>query len=298
MSRTYLGIDGGGSTLRAVLIDDNMEVLARAYGSSANPNAIGRDEAAKRIQALVRQCLSQRPTEPNAVGIGIAGASAAYASAWLRETVQAVLPDTSIVPSSDHEIALTGAMGRREGCLLIAGTGSVAFGIDDTGQSYQVGGWGYLLGDEGSGYWIGRELVQACIEDYDAGSEGSAWPIVRDYFGIATPRDLITAIYLDGNPVPKLAGLAPDLIQAATAGNPVAEAIINQAVQHLEAQFNTLQSRMLPFRGKVALAGSLLIEDTPLRQIMRERLSDHFQPTLHSPVVGAALLAKLHTLNA
>src|SRR6185295_15071152 len=93
-------------------------------------------------------------------GVGIAGASVIHSEDWLREVFSTIMPGVPFVPSSDLEIALVGALGERRGVLVLAGTGSAGFGINLAGQSLQVGGWGYLLGDEGSSYWIGMQALQ------------------------------------------------------------------------------------------------------------------------------------------
>jgi len=163
----YMGIDGGGTHLRIVIVDEQLRALAQYESGTANPNHIGRVAAAEHIRDSIHKTLDRSSLSPEsiaAVGIGIAGASAAYARDWLLETVALALPSSEIVPSSDVEIALVGAHGRPEGVLLLSGTGSVAYGINASGESFQSGGWGYLLGDEGSGYWIGMEaeLLSRC----------------------------------------------------------------------------------------------------------------------------------------
>lgn len=294
--RHYLGIDGGGTSLRVVIVDQGMQVVAQAKGASANPNAIGRQEASNRVQALVRECLVQHEGVIAAAGIGIAGAAAAYAADWLRATLEPVLPGMPIVPSSDHEIALTGAMGQRAGQLLVAGTGSVAYGITQTGEAIQVGGWGYLLGDEGSGYWIGRSAVQHVIQMYDAGQTSDLWPLVCVHFDIQRVQQLIEAIYLSDNLVPKLAALVPTIFEAAKQNNSAATDLVDIAAEQLSQLVLTLRGRMAEQTSQIAFAGSLIGNDTVLRRAVCDKLGVAApSPTRYPPVVGAALLAALIT---
>jgi glucosamine kinase len=155
--RYYIGIDGGGSHLRAVLVDETMHVLREVVRGKANPNTLGLQQASERIQQALRDVVQDFPEPIHAVGIGIAGAPKAIAEKWLRDTVKAALPLAEVVPSSDEEIALVGAHGERRGVLVLAGTGSIAHAVNDAGEGLTIGGWGYLMGDKGSGYWLGLQ---------------------------------------------------------------------------------------------------------------------------------------------
>ena len=149
----FLGIDGGGSGLRVAIADDRLGSLVTVAESSANPNLIGHDAAQALIRRSISAALEQaglHPSDINAAAIGVAGASSAHSREWLMETLAPALPDCLLVPSSDLEIALVGALAQRCGILLLAGTGSAVYGVAPSGQRLQIGGWGHLLGDEGS----------------------------------------------------------------------------------------------------------------------------------------------------
>ena len=122
----YMGIDGGGSNLRVVIVDEQMQILVTVQRGTANPRIIGQEQSALLIQDAMREALAQVTEPVRGVGIGIAGASAVYARDWLHEVIHAVLPDVHVAAGSDYEIALVGANSAREGILLLAGTGSVA----------------------------------------------------------------------------------------------------------------------------------------------------------------------------
>ena len=166
-----MGIDGGGSTVRAAVVADDLTIIGQATGSTVNPNVVGRDRAKASIQAVMRDALTAAncgAADVQAAGIGVAGAEAVYAEAWLREVVSAVLPDARIAtPAGDHEIALVGAHGQRRGLLVLSGTGSLACGIGHAGEFKLVGALGYLLGDEGSGFWVGMEGMRAAMRGSD-----------------------------------------------------------------------------------------------------------------------------------
>ncbi len=301
----YLGIDGGGSTLRVALTDADLRPLAQAEtAGSANPSLIGQDAAAILIQQMVSQLIAQAGITADAItaaGIGIAGAAVSHSAVWLRKLLMPVLPDMVIVPSSDFEIALTGAHGARHGVLLLAGTGSVAYGINADGQALQVGGWGYLVGDEGSGYWIGLEALRGLIRRYD-GLESGAAPLDAQLLGTLGLREapaLIEWLYRAGTPpgMPRtreLAALATVVLQAAQDGDEAAVTIIRQAAGHLVRLAETLNRRLGLTNPPVAFAGGLLNEPNPLSLAVVDHLHlAAFPVAQYPPVMGAALLAKL-----
>ena len=130
--RLFMGIDGGGSKLRVAIVDANLDQLSSLTAGAVNPSIVGRGAAQQCIQEGILQAVRLakiRRGDIAAVGIGIAGASNLHSEDWLRETVKPALPSAHIAPSSDLEIALVGALGQRHGLLLLAGTGSAAFGV-------------------------------------------------------------------------------------------------------------------------------------------------------------------------
>jgi N-acetylglucosamine kinase-like BadF-type ATPase len=300
----YIGIDGGGSNLRVVITDSNMRVLGESGDETANPSIIGRDEARQRIQQAIGAVLQETNISSDAVqavGIGVAGASADHSSAWLREVLAPILPTSYYALSSDVEIALVGAHGQKYGILLLAGTGSCAYGINEKGESLLIGGWGYLLGDEGGGYWIGKELIQliSTIDDRGETDLMHNAPEMLDlkkktlqFLGLQKPRDIIAWLYRQETaPVRDVASLAPLVLQEAQT-NTQAMTIVRDAYSKLWRMVPMLQIRLkslLP----VAFAGGLLVTDNALTQLLCQHFHlKHLPRHVYSPVVGAALLAK------
>ncbi len=292
----FMGIDGGGSNLRVVIVNDDMQPIAQVQDGTANPSSIGREAASQRIRDTMWTALQQADKPPIAgVGIGIAGASAAYAAEWLREVAAAALPDAFIAPSSDNEIALVGARGERFGGLLLAGTGSVAYGIDVDGHCTQVGGWGYLLGDEGSGFWLGMEALRTLVREADGTqpSLSALTPRLYDALSITNAQDAINWLYHPLE-VAKVARLARIVIETAEKGDWRAVEIVAEASRHLALLAHTLMTRTGLRTEHLVFAGGLLSADNLLSQRTRAHLGLSEQPTaLYPPVIGAALLAKL-----
>jgi N-acetylglucosamine kinase-like BadF-type ATPase len=292
--RYFLGIDGGGSTLRAALVDESLTVVAAAERGTANPNVIGFDAAAELIQSALRETSSAGAEPVSAVGIGIAGASLAFD--WMRETVAAALPGVPVFPALDVEIALVGAHGARRGALILAGTGSIVYGINAAGETAQAGGWGYLLSDEGGGYWLGLQALRA-VTLWADGIDDGCEPLARrvmDMLRLTTPREVIAWVYRQPIPVKEIAGLAPLVLTLADEGDAAAYRWVESAIWHLEELAIIVRRRLQDHTLPTACAGGLLTTENALSRGLRQRtgLITTPQPK-YPPVIGAALLAKI-----
>jgi len=311
MAHYYVGIDGGGSNLRVAVVDDDMHVIAQVARGTANPSVIGREASAALIQDAIREAVaiafppderapSERPSIAG-VGIGIAGASSAYAEAWLREVIHEALPGVFVAPSMDNEIALVGAHGKRRGVLVLAGTGSVAYAVNAAGETAQAGGWGYLLGDEGGGYWLTMEALRALIRWADGmqpEAERLSQRVVRR-LEFHSPLDVIAWLYRQPPPTREVAQHASLVLDAADEGDAAALEIVARGADALEALVTAVSTRLGMTQPSVGFAGGLLSSDNPLSRALCARLKlDVIPQALYPPVVGAALLAKLSAEQA
>ena len=293
-----MGIDGGGSTIRVVIISHDMQVLAEYLGPAVNPSVVGRDEAARRIQAAMRESIQQAqltPEQITGVGLGIAGASNRYewAVEWLRRLAGQVTPQAHIAPSSDYEIALVGAHGQRFGILLLAGTGSLAYGVNAAGHSTLVGGWGYLLGDEGSGYWLGSQALRTVARMADGrGRSTLLYDAVMTTLNFSTPLDLIPFLYASAPRVADVARLAPLVLECAAQGDSGARGLVETAALELTLAVRAVAHRLDMVGYAPMFAGSLLTTPNPLSDLVCSLLGMDDIPTpRYSPAIGAALLA-------
>jgi N-acetylglucosamine kinase-like BadF-type ATPase len=295
----FMGIDGGGSSLRVVIVDAALNVLAEAHGETVNPSVVGHVVAAERVQAAIREALAQVGCDAravSAVGAGIAGAAPEHSAEWLQATLSAALPGVPQALASDVEIALVGAHGARLGILVLSGTGSCAYGVNAAGESLLVGGWGYLIGDEGSGYWIGRQALKcvAQIADQRRQDEPSrAFKAqVLDFLEIRTPRQMIQWVYREGAPAPRVATLAPLVLALAQDANSHAQRIVTLGALRLVDYVQQLREQ-LRVDGPIAFAGGLLEKSGYYRQMLADYLQIDVPTTRYPPVIGAALLARL-----
>ena len=294
-----VGIDGGGSTVRVIVAHHDLSVVGEATDATVNPSVIGREAAAARIQKTIRAALQSATLASDqiaAVAIGVAGAAREHSEAWLDDVVTPVLPSALVVPSSDLEIALVGARGERRGVLVLAGTGSAAYGINEAGQSLLVGGWGYLLGDEGSGYWLGLQALRTVAQADDRQDSSALLPgRVLSALELKQPRDLLRWLYhAETSRNRDIAALAPLVLDAANDGDETANMLVTSAAEHL-AELGRITARRLNIKSPAyAFAGGLLENPNLLSTKVCEVLqTDSFPQRQHSPVIGAALLALL-----
>jgi len=297
----FMGIDGGGSTLRVAIVNADLNELSMWTGESVNPSIVGRGVARERIQTGVLEALQLADLHHErlaAVGIGIAGASDLHSRQWLIETANSALPLSQAVPSSDLEIALVGALAQRHGLLLLAGTGSAAYVRRPDGKRLQVGGWGYLLGDEGSSFWIGSQLLRHFTATYDSGAEAAMTATGRaclDHLCLSRARDLVAWVYRsESAPAVRIASLAPFVLDLAESGDTVAIDIVSRAAKHLTNLAETTRRRLAYRDAPIAFAGGLLENANWLSAEVARRLGLPKRPVAkYPPVKGAALLAKM-----
>lgn len=293
----FIGIDGGGSNLRVVITDENMTELVRVMRGAVNPSTVGREQSALLIQDAIREALQTFNLETvDAVGMGIAGASVVYAEDWLRGTIHAVLPDSFVVPASDNEIALIGGTGERYGLLLLSGTGSVGFGMNRAGEKLQVGGWGYILGDEGSGYWIGLQALKMLVYYTDTGKTFSPFAQkISDYLQENDASHLVEWVYVQQeNPIPVIAKIASLVLNEANNGDDEAGKIISSASDAIIDLHGILTHRLNLDNPPIAFAGGILSSENVMSKAVMQKLGLKALPQAkHEPVIGAALLAKL-----
>ena len=300
MSTQYvMGIDGGGSGVRAVIVTPSLELRGEGRSTTANPGVVGEAQAMENIRAAMRAALQAADLPPDAVaavGLGIAGASIYHYNAadWLREVVRGVLPSARVVPSSDFEIALVGALGQRQGLLVLAGTGSLAYGVNAAGEAALVGGWGYLLDDAGSGYWLGLCGLRAVVHADDG--QGLPTALTERLLGaleLKRPRDLVLWLYRAEKPrTREIAALAPLVLSAAAEGDHVAAQLVAEACDTLTRYAHVAMRRLALRHPPIAFAGGLLSAPNPLSECVCAALGlDTLPQPRYTPAVGAALLA-------
>ncbi|WP_405013207.1 N-acetylglucosamine kinase [Kitasatospora sp. NBC_01539] len=269
-----LGVDAGGTGSRAVVADLHGHVHGSARGEGANPVAHGLDAAVKTVGDTVRAALAG--LDPAAVTACVIGLAGALVTAPPPELLRAAagLPVTPHT-TGDLALAYTAGTTRPDGAVLIAGTGAVAALIRDRTLVRLADGHGWLLGDRGSGQWLGREAVRLALDAVDAGrpltgaAAAAAARLTGRSDGDGLRAAVLAAVY--GEPPARLARLAPLVLDAATDGDAAAQAVVDRAAGLLA---DTLEAVGPPAAdGPVVLAGGLLTAGTPLAAAVRAELA-------------------------
>lgn len=290
-----VGVDGGGSKVRVAVISADLTIHGQSEGGSANPNAAGSDAAMQTIQTCIRSAVNAAGIDPaqiQAAGIGVAGADMIHAREWVRQVIAGILPHARLAASSDYEIALVGAHGERRGVLLLAGTGSVAYGVNSAGDSMLVGGWGYLAGDEGGGYWLGMQALRSAIRHFDG--RGPATTLTEALFersSLRTRASIIAWLYGEHR-ISEVAAMAPIVLEHSAKGDPIARQIVETAARELALMARTIYHKLGMERLPLMFSGSLLTTHNTLSGLLCELLKlDALPIPRYPPVMGAALLA-------
>lgn len=230
----FLGIDGGGSKIECLLADESGTALARATGPGANLRRVSKAE----LRANLLKCFESlrggaglRELKPEVVCAGFAGASDAQASEQAREVLVELLHPRALYVVGDMEIALEAAVGENAGVVLIAGTGSIAYGRNAEGKTARAGGEGPREGDEGSGFDIGRQAVEAVRRAHREGKPGRLTQAVLEATDVSSVDEL--AAWLSPAKAAELAALVPRVVDAARASDGDAREILARAAAAL-----------------------------------------------------------------
>jgi N-acetylglucosamine kinase-like BadF-type ATPase len=191
-----LGLDAGGMKTVCLLADEQGAVLASARGPGANLQAQGELEVEKTLHDLMEQALADEPFLPDAVCLGIAGVDRPDDAAVMRGIMRRIGYKTRTLVVNDALIALVAAVGIEPGIVIVCGTGSICYGRNDRGQAARAGGWGYILGDEGSGYWIGRRALTAATRHADGRGPATALAAMTlSHFGVRSVPELVHEVH-------------------------------------------------------------------------------------------------------
>lgn len=256
-----IGIDAGGTKTVCILADGDGRVLAEVRGPGANLHAVGELEVEKVLHTLMDEAIGDRAIVPDAIALGIAGVDRPDDAAVIRAIMRRIGAKARIVVVNDALVALMAGAGDEPGIVIIAGTGSIAYGRNAAGEAARAGGWGHILGDEGSGYWIGRRALRAVVRQADGrGHPTRLTAAVLEHFRLTRPEELVHVIYHPSMKPPAIASLALLVQNAADEGDDVARRILETAARELlgSARSVTRQLRMEEATFPFVLAGGIL----------------------------------------
>ncbi|MEH2135609.1 N-acetylglucosamine kinase [Nostoc sp.] len=308
-----LGIDGGGSKTVCILMDDLRQVLGRGEAGPSNYQSIGREATFQSIQSAIQNAFEAaiitNTDKIDAICLGLAGVGRAADIELVKDLVKELqnsklpivwaLQPANIVICNDALIALVGGIGQPVGIVVAVGTGSIVFGQNHQGYTKRVGGWGYILGDEGSAYKIAIAGMNAALKSYD-GREilTSLIEAFQQHLDLESIEDLIEVVYRREWGVKQIAALAPIVDLAAASGDEVANNIIDDAVKELVKATSTVIDAIF--------SSDSALEVVTIGSVWRGRckIHDRFTASIckkfpevkvifprYEPAYGAALLA-------
>lgn len=317
----YLGIDGGGSKTTCAVGDANATIAAATAGAS-NVVRVGEERARESLQLAVRQACAAAGITPQQIAstcIGAAGAARPEIAGILRRALAEILPPPIEVVGDMH-IALEAAFGAGHGVIVIAGTGSIAYGRDQQGTLFRAGGWGFAISDEGSAHWVGRTAISAVLRAQDEeGTRGhnsaegpsSLTAALLTAWEVSSVEELASAA--NSTTFPDFAVLFPAVAAASDAGDELAQKVLTYAGTELARLADVAIRRIFPqvipksaagHAGSsaetavpLAMAGGVFRHAALVRQVFYNEISQMdsrvvLNPYVVDPVEGALQLAR------
>ncbi|MDQ7795996.1 MAG: BadF/BadG/BcrA/BcrD ATPase family protein [Spirochaetia bacterium] len=299
------GIDGGGTSTRLRIESLEGSLLFQSEGPSLNPRSAGWDGSQRTLVQLFSEMYEQTGLVPDSCLSGFAGvagidrAEDTGTMLGLIRNAARLGPDTALEVKNDSIPALAGAFGELRGILLIAGTGSIAVGANGAGRIIRSGGWGHILGDEGSAYWVGLRALNAAIRFHDRrGPQTDLLGSALAFFEERDPFALIPAVYEPFDKA-RIAAFARIVAEERERGDEVAEQIFKEAAEELALLAISIATRLgeVLAGGRIAFAGGFLSNNERLWHDTEARIIASLpRHRIYSPQAdaasGACLLAR------
>jgi N-acetylglucosamine kinase-like BadF-type ATPase len=294
-----LGIDAGGTKTVCCLADGDGHTIGEGRGSGANLHAHGELEVEKVLHEVIEQALGERAIRPDAVCVGVAGVDRQEDDRLMRGIMRRLGLGAQTLIVNDALIALVAGVGDEPGVVLVAGTGSIAYGVNADRFAARAGGWGHVLGDEGSGYWIGRHALMAAVREADGrGPATQLTPLILEHFKISRVDGLVRHVYDDQMRRQSVHALGPVVDRARGEGDVVAAEILREAGLELTRAAASVIER-LGMRGQpfqTVLSGSMFrlipwLADDVIRRLAEVAPRSAVSRLLAEPARGAVHLA-------
>jgi N-acetylglucosamine kinase-like BadF-type ATPase len=301
-----LSVDGGGTKTQAVISDLDGKVLARGLAPSSTVHNVGFEQSCQALTIAIEGALVNvlgpqaraegrvwRSARIAAACFGLAGVDSKEdedeVSRWVRE--QAITPRFTVV--NDSELILAAGTPEGWGVALVAGTGSVCLGRTREGRTVRVGGWGPILGDEGSGYQMALSALHRATQTADGRAEATALlEAVLRHWSLREAGALIRHVHADAMTPSEIAGLATVVVDLAARNDADARGIVEDAASQLARHVQTVVRKLGATKPPLALAGGLL--RASLRQALQAKVGDDVGPVNYvtDPALGGIVLAR------
>jgi N-acetylglucosamine kinase-like BadF-type ATPase len=297
----FLGVDGGQSSTTAVIGDGDGRVVGWASGGPCNH--VAASEARAKFLRVIGQCIGQAAER---AGVEMREGRWAFRAACCgmsggpedKAALLAELVDSSdLTVTHDAAIALAGALEGQPGIVVIAGTGSMAFGRNAAGETARAGGWGYIFGDEGGAFDIAREGLRAALREHEGwGPRTALTPALVAAVGAAEPNEMLHLFYTPEWSRTRVAEMALVVSRLAEEGDPVARGILQRAAQHLTELVRAVRRQLWSGDQPVRVSwtggvfGSAILSGQ-FRTLVESEEHTQCSAPHHGPALGALLLA-------
>ncbi|PYT30249.1 MAG: ATPase [Acidobacteria bacterium] len=297
--RLFLGVDGGQSNTKALIGDEAGRVLGAGVGGPCNHAgaAEGREKLARAVQESVAAACGQAKLDARQVRFEAACFGMSGGPEDKQAILAEILPDAKLIVTHDALIALSGATAGEPGVVVISGTGSIAFGRNAAGEIARAGGWGFLFGDEGSGFDIVRQALRAALRFEEGwGPKTALHRILVEETGARDANDLMHRLYTEEWPRPRASLLGRTVDVVALNGDPVAREILLNAAQQLATLAVSVRRRLFQpgESASVCYIGGVFRSRILLerfRQLVELEEGSRAEPPRYEPAAGALLEA-------
>jgi N-acetylglucosamine kinase-like BadF-type ATPase len=292
----YAGIDGGGTKTAFVIVDEEGHTVVRHQATTSNAAVVGHDRAGATLREGLQTAIAQAGADAELHGawFGLSGSDRPEDQAKLLPYVEDMTP--AVRMSNDAELVL-GALDGSIGIAVVSGTGSIAYGRNATGERARSGGWGQIIGDEGSGFDIARRLLDSYAREVDGrGPASSCTSRLMTHLDLHEPFQIISWVYAGGTSKGDIAALSSIVVEEAAGGDDVARQIILESARELAVTVGAA-ARRLGFAGSlpVALTGGMLLHIDSFRESMLDRLREEW-PQLDVQLVSDPALTAAQSL--
>lgn len=296
-----IGMDGGGTKTKVCVMDLEGSEIDVVFGGGMNINGLGREGVLRNMAEIFAEIKNRCGdwSQLKALCIGAAGISNPELREALMLSVKLAGIEVNPVIFGDQHAALYGAHCQGKGIILIAGTGSICFGLDGKGKEARTGGWGYLIDDEGSGYALGRDVLSAIAQAEDGRIPPTCMrKPVFDQLGIDNINGMIKFIYADTTGKKEIAALAIHIMKAYEAGEEAAVASLEKAADKLADMVVPVVRKLKLEEGEIAFCGSVITKNEVVIEKLKNNLKAMF-PKLKciQPKQDAAFGAALRALE-
>jgi N-acetylglucosamine kinase-like BadF-type ATPase len=294
-----LGIDGGQTATTAAICDVSGRLLG--VGRAGPANHVWEPGGVERARRAVKKCISQAWRQAGLPPARFQGAFLGMTGGDERTTraIRQCVPAARFQLENDSVSALACVTGGKPGVVVIAGTGTITYGRNARGRTAKASGWGYLLGDEGGGFWIAKQAIAAACRAYDGrGAETALTPRLLEAAGVGDLWDLHSLIYSGRMSRAEMAALAAVAPEAARAGDPTARRILAEAGRELGLSAAVVAEKLGMARGRVTVGmvggvfrGSEQVRRSFMREVRRHAPGAIFAEPRFAPVIACVLLA-------